>query len=131
VKASLKYLFALAVSIYLLSNIGIPVYYHYCCGELESINALINQSECCGEDEEENSDCCQNETKIIAQKSETSFQTLQYKIAPESLQLFVITHKLLFDYSTLKGVKPVLANLSDHPPESGRQMLITKSVLLI
>jgi len=132
VRSSVKYFFALIVSVYLLSNIGIPVYYHYCGGELESVNAIFKSAGCCGEEEEEeDSDCCQNETRIFSQKSETSFNAIQFKINPGILDLNI------FENITSVKINPLLIltvnshSFNYHPPNDGRTILSSKSVLII
>lgn len=51
------------VVVYVTTAIGIPVYMHYCGGELETVSFLVKDNSCCGEEEEEEmpSDCCDNE----------------------------------------------------------------------
>jgi hypothetical protein len=52
--------------------IGIPVYLHYCGGELENINYVMKGTSCCGEDESSATDgCCKDENLIL--KSTTDF----------------------------------------------------------
>lgn len=50
------------VAVYVTTAIGIPVYMHYCGGELETVSFLVKDNTCCGEEEEEMpSGCCDNE----------------------------------------------------------------------
>ncbi len=51
------------VVVYLTTAIGIPVYMHYCGGELEKISYLVKSKGCCGSEEEDDdmNDCCQDE----------------------------------------------------------------------
>lgn len=49
------------VVVYVTTAIGIPVYMHYCGGELETVSFLVKDDSCCGEEEEMPSDCCDNE----------------------------------------------------------------------
>jgi hypothetical protein len=59
-----KYIFALLVSVYMLTVVGMPVYLHYCGGEVEDVSYLIETNGCC-EDEEPNDDCCRNEGLVL------------------------------------------------------------------
>jgi hypothetical protein len=55
------------VAVYLVTAIGVPVYMHYCGGELEKISYLIKSKGCCGSEEDEGqgmSDCCKDENAI-------------------------------------------------------------------
>ena len=53
------------VGIYLTTAIGVPVYMHYCGGELEKVSYLIKSKGCCGSDDEAGMDgCCQDENFV-------------------------------------------------------------------
>jgi hypothetical protein len=129
-KPRIKYVFAVVVGIYLLSNIGIPVFYHYCGGELESINTICNyENDCCeGEDESEPDDCCKNETKIISQKSETSFKDFQLKFMAGSAGALIPVKSRLFNESVILS-QPRASSYQFS--SSGRSILQLKSVLII
>lgn len=125
-----KYLFAFCVAIYILNNTGIPVYYHYCCGELESVSTLFKADACCGEqDEEENNGCCEDDTKIIAQKSENPFISYSLKFIPDQLNLFSVSSGI----TVKKDLHPLLIPnpYFSGPPGEGRSVLQLKSVLII
>lgn len=50
------------VVVYLTTAIGIPVYMHYCGGELEKVSFLVETEGCCeGEEPGEADGCCDNE----------------------------------------------------------------------
>jgi hypothetical protein len=50
------------LAVYLFTTIGIPVYMHYCGGELEKVSFLVKSDSCCSEEEEDMDDgCCANE----------------------------------------------------------------------
>lgn len=131
-KYRFKYLFALLVTVYMIGNIGIPVYYHYCGGELESINTMFKSDRCCGEEKEVDSDCCQNETKIITQKSESSFSQFNVNLKPDHIVLSGVFNSNLLP--NLEKIEVVYVNtlLSELKiPDSGRSILKSKSVLII
>jgi len=52
---------------YLVNVIGIPVYFHYCGGELETVNYLVKGTSCCGEEEQDGEDdgCCEDEQVVL------------------------------------------------------------------
>lgn len=79
-------LFALLLSSYLLVHIGVPVFKHYCGGELESISAFVKANDCCGDTEEENSDCCDDEIEV-SQLDQESVLSKTNKLPPIA-QLF-------------------------------------------
>ena len=60
-----KYLFACLVAAYLGSILGLPVYYHYCGGELEEVSYLVKPSGCCEDEGDEPDGCCSNETMVL------------------------------------------------------------------
>jgi len=49
--------------------LGIPVYFHYCGGELEKVDFVTKGSSCCDDQEsdvpEENDGCCKDETLVL------------------------------------------------------------------
>lgn len=49
----------------MITVIGVPVYFHYCGGELEEISYLTKASSCCGEEEPEDDGCCKDESLIV------------------------------------------------------------------
>lgn len=58
--------FSFLVLVYITVTVGIPVYLHYCGGELETVSAFVKDGSCCeGEDEDEPDGCCKNETKHV------------------------------------------------------------------
>jgi hypothetical protein len=74
VNALRKYVFGLAVVTYLISIIGLPVYYHYCGGELEEISYLVKGSNCCGDEEEEDNGCCEDQGFVFKNASDAIFK---------------------------------------------------------
>lgn len=68
-----KYLFALTVITYLVTSAGVPIYLHYCGGELEQVNYVIKSDGCCGDEEStdaENDSCCRNESLLLVNSSD-------------------------------------------------------------
>ncbi len=127
-----KYFFAFVVAVYLVNNIGLPVYYHYCGGELESVNALFKTDNCCGGEEDEDSDCCQNETKIISQKSESPLPSLQFKMVAPVIDLNYLPSLYNFKFEHFSSESFLnFKELNFHPPRSGRIILSSKSALII
>lgn len=49
------------VVFYLLVTAGVPVYLHYCGGELETVSCLVKKNGCCGEASDERMDCCMDQ----------------------------------------------------------------------
>ncbi len=66
-----KYFVGFAILVYCITTIGIPVYFHYCGGELEEITYVVKPNSCCGNeemhgDESPNEDgCCKDESFLI------------------------------------------------------------------
>jgi len=81
-----KLLFGLIVVSYVITTLGIPVYLHYCGGELEEVNFVLKGSSCCGDEvPPEDSDCCKDEGLVL--KSNLDFTLKEFSIkkiqAPE------------------------------------------------
>jgi hypothetical protein len=50
------------IAVYVSTAIGIPVYMHYCGGELEQVSFVVKSNSCCGGEEEDMDEgCCANE----------------------------------------------------------------------
>ncbi len=76
-----KYLFGLVVSAYIVMTVGIPVYLHYCGGELEEISYLLKADSCCGGEDDHSDEgdggCCEDEGLFL--KSTTDFTLKEFK----------------------------------------------------
>jgi len=131
-KLHLKYFFTLIVTVNLISNTGLPVFYHYCCGELESVTPLFKANGCCGEENEDDSDCCKNETKIIIQKAENNLADFQVRLTPFITDLtFFCTYTDNDSHCFPMAIFQKISSVNFHPPDTGRNILCSKSVLII
>jgi hypothetical protein len=74
---------------YLLVHVGVPVFKHYCGGELESISAFVKSDICCGEEEEESSDCCDDEMEISQLQQDLVLSKLNKVPAAIELSCFI------------------------------------------
>lgn len=86
------------VVVYLTTAIGIPVYMHYCGGELEKISYLVKSKGCCGS-EEENEDmngCCQDENGIARYAPDfTTKKVVDSNFQIADLNLFVANASII------------------------------------
>lgn len=127
-----KYLFAIVVSTYVLTATGIPVYLHYCGGELEEISYLTKANSCCGdEDTGEDSDCCKNESHIL--KNSTDFVS-KTEVSSLPLQSCVSVFFLskLFQFELNSQVKHIHNYAKSHsPPRPEQDSLLEITVLRI
>jgi hypothetical protein len=62
------YFFAALVVTYFLTVIGMPVYMHYCGGEVEEVSYLVKQNGCCGDEVPPDNDCCHDEGLVLSNK---------------------------------------------------------------
>jgi len=81
-----KYLFGLIVASYLATVIGIPVYLHYCGGELEEVSYLTKATGCCGEEEDETEDngCCKNESHVLVNAADFTLNSFNSALPVKS-----------------------------------------------
>jgi hypothetical protein len=109
-----KYLFGALVAAYVITSVGIPVYFHYCGGELQKIDYVIKASGCCDGEEEQTSDCCQNEQKYLSNHPDF---TLKNPDQLDVIKIFVqlcaitvnfkpITENTLASFSHLQYLRP-------------------------
>lgn len=123
----------MVVSSYVLTAIGIPVYFHYCGGELEEINYVLKGSGCCGEEEDSDEDngCCKNENYIL--KSNVDF-TLKESNTSAFVKLFsqLFFLSLPFSLSPDTSASVLLCQYTIFsPPERQQQGIIATTVLRI
>jgi hypothetical protein len=122
------YLFGLLVAVYTLTTFGIPVYFHYCGGELEKISYLVKSGNCCG-DEEECSDCCSDEGTVLHNEGVTLVKEPGFKLT--EVQALELAYAIL--PFILKMPQTESSFISDHPPTPSyhKKDLITIRVLRI
>jgi hypothetical protein len=113
-----------------------PIYLHYCGGELEKINYLVKSKSCCdGEDDEQeeaSNGCCKNEQIFLKNGSDFTFDSsYNYKFAQTYTQAF---------YAIIPAYLPIASNnfhlLSNYsqtfrPPKLQQSLLVSTSILLI
>ena len=116
--------------------IGIPVYLHYCGGELEDVSYVIKKISCCGSEEEEDDSmamngCCQDQNLVLRLSTDFSFKKVNDNIFVKAItDLFFVSlpfNKIdLPIYSTAVNIKKEFP-----PPKLQNDLLISTSVLII
>jgi hypothetical protein len=129
-----KYLFGLVVATYLLSAVGIPIYLHYCGGELEKINVVIKSESCCDGEEDDTdvgSDCCKDENIFIQNTTDFTFkQSTHGSFIKNCSQLFYLP--LLFTASApAEPAALAIGHLELPPPKLQNSLVISTSVIRI
>ena len=126
------FFFSFLVAIYTITSIGIPVYYHYCGGELEKVSAVIQAKSCCGsEDEQDN--CCKNEVKHLSLHTEFS-QAVALKPAFDMapLTLYILPFfDLYLKQQNPSGDCQLYFHDNAHPPDPLSVILVKTSVFRI
>jgi hypothetical protein len=115
--------------------IGIPVYYHYCGGELEEINYVLKSNTCCGGEEDDSddagNDCCKDENLVLKSDLDFTIKELNTYTLVNSVQELLF-FSLPFTNS-IEEVSPTLLSLFTEfpPPRLQHQNIISTSVLRI
>jgi hypothetical protein len=119
------------VVVYLTTAIGIPVYMHYCGGELEKVSYLIKSDGCCSEDEDgDMGGCCQNENTFAQCAPDFTVKKVidsNFNIA--DFDLFTVA-PLLFDLK-IENISFVVSKYFIPPPDSLHQDIIQSTFLRI
>ncbi len=119
------------VVVYVTTAIGIPVYMHYCGGELEKVSFLIKSNSCCGEDEEDmDMGCCADENTIARYAPDFTIKKVvdsNFNIA--DFNLFTIT-PLLFDVK-IESVSLLISKYFFPPPDLLHSNIIRTTFLKI
>lgn len=71
-----RYFFGLLVTVYVVTVVGMPVYLHYCGGQVEEVSYLVESNGCCG-DEEPDNDCCRNEERVLLNNEDFTLKQFQ------------------------------------------------------
>lgn len=119
------------VGVYLTTAIGVPVYMHYCGGELEKVSYLIKSKGCCGSDEDEGmGGCCQNESVVARCAPDFTFSKAvnsDFRIA--DLNLFII--EIPFFNSKIEPVSTFASKYFFPPPNLLHNNIIRTTFLRI
>jgi len=113
--------------------LGIPVYFHYCGGELEKVDFVTKGSSCCDDQEsdvpEENDGCCKDET-LVLQSATDALVKKDERVVKQSFSLLyaVISHFSNQVYTPNKVCKPIVVS---QPYLLNQQTLISTFLLRI
>jgi hypothetical protein len=109
-----------------------PVYLHYCGGELERVNFVVKGTGCCGDTDEEadTSDCCKDENIYLQNNHKFTLKTLSYEFPKLSILLFQLP--ALQNNQLIPGpVFTSLKKMKEPPPKLINSLLVSTSVLRI
>lgn len=125
-----KYLFGIVVATYVLSAIGIPVYLHYCGGELEEVNYVTASSSCCDGEEDDTTDngCCTNENLFIKNSIDFTLKSYQYDVVKTICELFFI--QLTFLNTNIESSEIENLFLSETPPPKVQNSLVISTSVI-
>lgn len=119
----------------MLSAVGVPVYLHYCGGELEKINYVVKSDSCCdGEDGDPamaTNDCCKDENIVL--KNSADFTLKQFNNY-DAVKTFCNLFYIQLPFSDLSVQSIATSNImpaEPAPPRLQNSQLISTSVLRI
>lgn len=126
-----KIIFATLVSVYVFTTVGVCIIAHYCGGEVEKVSLFTKTDSCCDGEEQENSDCCKDDSKHVVfasdftlNKSFSEFKaviTNLYILIPSSFH-FILQNEISF---------VSLINTDYRPPNFVQQDIVSCSVIRI
>ena len=118
---------------YVISAVGVPIYLHYCGGELENINYVIKGSGCCDGEENETSNtddgCCKDENVYLKNNTDFTIKHSDFELTKAISQIFFIALPFSFSTPEIRTVNPVLYFQPD--PVLLQQREVSTSVLRI
>jgi hypothetical protein len=125
-----KYFFGFLVAAYFITSLGLPVYLHYCAGELEEVSYYLQADSCCDGEVPADDDCCKNEdlylinlADVISKSAET-FQPIE--LTDHSDLLFTIATP-----GTSEGLPAFPGSGGLPPPKLQHSLLISTTILRI
>lgn len=120
------------VSAYVFTAAGVPVYLHYCGGELEEISYLTKGSDCCGEEiPSGNNDCCQDEGLLLINSPDFTLKnSAEADFVKTFSQLFFIQLPYFFNLPAEQNLLSAFHH-SFPPPRVQNGILISVTVLRI
>lgn len=124
-RAFRKYLFGLLVAIYLFGVIGVPVYFHYCGGELEQISYFVKADGCCGTDDD--GGCCSDQTVMLVNPSDVL--SVSKTDIPQLKVLATVYCMCLPEVAAYSA--PFSRSIYPQPPDLLRKAVISSSVIRI
>lgn len=128
-----KYFFALIVFTYLITAAGIPIYLHYCGGELEQISYVVKSNECCGDDvdgDEENG-CCKDKDLMLVNDGDFIVKHSDLDLTKTFAQNACIVLLWSSDLRTTPGQAIQKQWPDDSPPDLVQKALVSNSVMRI
>ena len=119
------------VVVYVTTAIGVPVYKHYCDGELEKVSFLIEAPGCCdGEEAGVADDCCDNENTIVRYSPDfTIKKDVNSDLLITNFNLFVLA-PVLYDFK-IEAVSILTSKYFFPPPDLLHTNIIRTTFLRI
>jgi hypothetical protein len=119
------------VMVHLVTVVGIPVYFHYCGGELEEISYILKSNTCCGEEESSMADdCCENESTVVRSEGIFDLQKNQDIKSKLFSTLFFVKLSFVVNPEFVVNASPVAWNFYP-PPDLQHQAIIECTFLRI
>jgi hypothetical protein len=120
------------LAVYLITAIGIPVYMHYCGGELEQVSFLVESDSCCGEEEEDmDPGCCANENTFARYAPDFTAKKINVGV-DFVVPSFNLIYSELFQISiSNKEISSQLAEFLFPPPKLYQDNIVSVSNLRI
>ncbi len=106
---------------------GIPVFFHYCDGDLETISFFEKGSGCCGDEEATDMDCCSTDLSIIQQHSDFTSHSEKASLDLTGVPLIIIQ----WFQSTISSESNLVVPVIDTSPETVQSKQIKTFLLRI
>ena len=126
-------MFCLIVTTYVVSAIGVPVFLHYCGGELEHVTYIVRGESCCGESDDNamQDDCCKDENIIIKHNPNFTFnQSIHVNFQKWACNNFYFSFSFVKTTFQDNSFSTSLA-FESPPPKIQNSLLISTSVFRI
>jgi hypothetical protein len=111
----------------------VPVYLHYCGGELEKVNYLVKTGSCCGSEDESADDdgCCRDEGAYVQNHTDFNLKLLSYNFFIQSSSWSHITSSIFSLPENLKAPEAKFLPNGKPPFPKITEAIVCTSVLRI
>jgi hypothetical protein len=119
----------------MVSVVGIPIYLHYCGGELEEVSYLHKSGGCCGDEESDeatsDSGCCKDENLVLKNTTDFTLKKLNNYDFVKTCSELSYNSLPFFNFSDQLPETPAACIFKSPPPGLQNKLIIATMVIRV